>query len=122
MLLNGGRLGETRILNEQTVREMTREHCLPDGTGCRGLGFDIDTGYSTCRGDRFARGTTYGHTGFTGVMFWIDPEHQCYFILLTNAVHPAGKGNVRKLRHDVATAVGNALLGAPQTKPASGAE
>ncbi len=122
MLLRGGRLGQTRVLSEHSVQDMTREQCLADGTGCRGLGFDIDTGFSTCRGERFARGKTYGHTGFTGVMFWIDPEHQCYFILLTNAVHPAGKPNVRKLRHDVATAVGDALLGAAQTRPANGAE
>lgn len=122
MVLHDGRLGQTRVLSEQSIRDMTREQCLPDRTGCRGLGFDIDTRYSTCRGERFARGKTFGHTGFTGTMFWIDPEHQCYFILLTNAVHPAGKGNIRKLRHDVATAVGEALLGAAQTRPASGAE
>src|SRR6185437_13273157 len=111
MLIHGGALDGHRVLKESTLKEMTTEHCLPDHSGCRGYGFDIDTPYSGCRGDRFERGTTYGHTGFTGTMFWVDPVNQCYFILLTNSVHPDGKGDVRKLRHDVATMVGNALLG-----------
>jgi uncharacterized protein YbbC (DUF1343 family) len=111
MLIHRGRLDGKRILTESTVKEMTASHTLPDGTGCRGLGFDIDTGYSSCRGDRFARGVTFGHTGFTGTMFWVDPVHQCYFVLLTNSVHPNGKGRVLELRHDVATTVAEALLG-----------
>jgi uncharacterized protein YbbC (DUF1343 family) len=125
MLLHGGVLDGHRVLKESTLKEMTTERCLPNHTGCRGYGFDIDTPYSGCRGDRFERGTTYGHTGFTGTMFWVDPVHQCYLILLTNSVHPNGKGNVLRLRHQVATVVAEALLGpkpttnpvAPTTKP-----
>jgi uncharacterized protein YbbC (DUF1343 family)/CubicO group peptidase (beta-lactamase class C family) len=120
MLMHFGVLDGHRVLKQSTVDQMTQERCLPDGTGCRGYGFDIDTPYSGCRGDRFERGTTYGHTGFTGTMFWIDPTHQCYFVLLTNSVHPNGKGNILRLRHEVATAVADALLGpAPPTKPTS---
>jgi uncharacterized protein YbbC (DUF1343 family)/CubicO group peptidase (beta-lactamase class C family) len=116
MLLHGGRLDGHRVLKESTIREMTRERCLPDGSGCRGYGFDIDTPYSGCRGDRFAVGSTYGHTGFTGTSFWIDPVHQCYLVLLTNSVHPDGTGNILKLRHEVATVVAEALLGKEQPK------
>lgn len=118
MLLHGGALDGVRVLKEATYREMILPRRLPDGTGCRGYGFDIDTPYSGCRGDRFEAGTTFGHTGFTGTMFWVDPAHQCYLILLTNSVHPDGKGNVLKLRHDVATVVAEALLGKlPTTRP-----
>ena len=123
MLLHFGELDGTRILRESTVRQMIEPHQLPDGGGSRGLGFDIDTAYSGCRGDRFDRGTTFGHTGFTGTMFWVDPVHKCYLILLTNSVHPIGKGNVLRLRHEVATMVAEALLGKaplgqPTTQPA----
>jgi uncharacterized protein YbbC (DUF1343 family) len=122
MLIHGGVLDGHRVLKQSTLKEMTTERCLPDGKGCRGYGFDIATPYSGCRGDRFERGTTYGHTGFTGTMFWIDPIHQCYFILLTNSVHPNGKGNVIRLRHQVATVVAEALLGKePTTKPSASA-
>ena len=111
MMIRGGELDGRRILRPETITEMTQMRCLPDGTGCRGYGLDIDTSFSSCRGQRFARGTTYGHTGYTGTMFWIDPVNKCYFVLLTNRVHPDGKGDVKELRKQVATIVGEALLG-----------
>lgn len=111
MILHGGRLDGKRLFKESTFRRMTEPRRLPDGTGCRSYVFDIDTPYSGCRGERFQAGTTFGHTGFTGTMFWIDPDDDCYVILLTNSVHPNGKGNVLALRHDVATVVAEALLG-----------
>jgi len=111
MLLHCGRLDGKRILKESTVRRMTEPMRLPDGSGCRSYVFDIDTPYSGCRGERFQPGTTFGHTGFTGTMFWVDPLNDCYVILLTNSVHPNGKGNVLALRHDVATVVAESLLG-----------
>ena len=117
MILAGGTLDGVRILKESTIRTMIEPHQLPGG-GLRAYGLDIDTPYSRVRGDRFERGSTFGHTGFTGTAFWLDPENRSYFILLTNSVHPDGKGKILDLRHDVATVVGEALLGPP---PASGA-
>lgn len=32
--------------------------------------------------------STFGHNGFTGTSLWMDPVHQCYVVVLTNAVHP----------------------------------
>ena len=85
---------------------------LPDGNGAAAYGFDVDTPYSSSRrGDRFETGKTFGHTGFTGTRFWIDPDHDCFVILLTNSVHPEGKGNVISLRRKVATVVAEAILG-----------
>jgi len=111
MMIHGGKLDGRRILRADTIAQMTTMRCLPNGTGSRGYGLDIDTSFSSCRGQRFARGTTFGHTGYTGTMFWIDPVNRCYFILLTNRVHPDGKGDVKELRKHVATIVGEALLG-----------
>ncbi len=121
MLINGGELDGKRILSEATVKEMLKMRCLPDGTGCRGYGVDIDTPFSGARGKRFDPHTTFGHTGFTGTMFWCDPVHNCFVVLLTNSVHPAGKGDVRHMRSMVATAVAEAILGpAPKdTGPAA---
>lgn len=31
---------------------------------------------------------SYGHTGFTGTSFWMDPVNKLSVVLLTNAVHP----------------------------------
>ena len=52
---------------------------------------------------------SFGHTGFTGTSLWIDPTTQTYIIILTNAVHPRGKGTAVALRSEIATAVAAAL-------------
>jgi uncharacterized protein YbbC (DUF1343 family) len=68
------------------------------------LGWDIDSPFSSNRGELLPVGS-FGHTGFTGTSLWIDPVTNTYIILLTNAVHPNGKGNVIALRARLATAV-----------------
>lgn len=115
MLNNGGALRGKRILSEAIVNRMLTPQPLPDGTGARGLGVDIDSSFASCRGSRFDRGTTFGHTGWTGTMFWSDPVNDVYVVLFTNRVHPDGKGDVKRMRSEVATAVAEALLG-PATK------
>lgn len=107
MFLPGGK----SVLKPETIKLMTQPHTLADGTGCRGYGFDIDTPYSGARGDLFDKRTTFGHTGFTGTSFWIDPKHDCFVILLSNRNHPDGKGGViLSIRHQVATLAAKALL------------
>ncbi|MGA9507456.1 MAG: exo-beta-N-acetylmuramidase NamZ domain-containing protein, partial [Candidatus Sulfotelmatobacter sp.] len=80
----------------------------PSAPVLRGFGWDIDSPFSSNRGDLLPVGS-YGHTGFTGTSLWIDPTTHTYIILLTNAVHPRGKGNAIALRSKVATAVAAAL-------------
>lgn len=118
MTLNGGTIDGKRVLKPQTVEQWITPHALPDGSNKRTYGFDVDTPYAGPRGERFERGATFGHTGFTGTSFWMDPKNDCYVILLTNSVHPAGKGDVRALRRKVGTIAGEALLGpAPASQP-----
>ena len=73
----------------------------------RGLGWDIDSPFSSNRGELLPVGS-FGHTGFTGTSLWIDPTTDTYIVLLTNAVH-LKQGNVIALRTEVATAVAAAL-------------
>src|SRR5262249_31997441 len=83
MLLNGGRLEGVQILSPATVARMTSPS-MPGGMkDVRGLGWDIDTTYSSNRGDLFPAGTTYGHTGFTGTSLWLDPAAKGYVIFLS---------------------------------------
>jgi CubicO group peptidase (beta-lactamase class C family) len=72
-------------------------------TSVRGLGWDIDTSYSSNRGDLFPVGTSYGHTGFTGTSLWIDPSSNSYVIFLSSRLHPDGTGDVGVLRSRIAT-------------------
>ncbi|WP_212373333.1 serine hydrolase domain-containing protein [Acetobacter persici] len=74
----------------------------------RGLGWDIATHYSSPRGEHFPA-SSFGHTGFTGTSLWLVPEKETFVLILTNRVHPDGKGNVIALRKDIATAAALAL-------------
>ena len=103
-LLNGG----AGILSAASVEKMTQPEQPPSAPVLRGFGWDIDSPFSSNRGDLLPVGG-FGHTGFTGTSLWIDPTTETYIILLTNAVHPRGKGNATALRSKVATAVAAAL-------------
>jgi len=112
MLLNGGTLDGVRILSPLAVARMTQPSS-PDGQrATRGLGWDIDSPFSSNRGELFPVGS-FGHTGFTGTSLWIDPRTSTFVVFLSNRVHPDGKGDVTPLRARVATIVGSALTGVP---------
>ncbi|CAG0979207.1 partial Putative D-alanyl-D-alanine carboxypeptidase, partial [Anaerolineae bacterium] len=96
MLLNGGELDGVRVLRPDTVRLMTSVQTPRPVKERRGLGWDIDSGYSRPRGLRFPLGS-YGHTGWTGVLLWIDPFSRTFVILLTNRLHPVDRGNLTEL-------------------------
>ncbi len=103
-LLNGG----DGILSSAAVVKMTTPEQPPSAPLLRGFGWDIDSPFSSNRGDLLPIGS-FGHTGFTGTSMWIDPTTQTYIVLLTNAVHPRGKGNAIGLRSKVATEVAASL-------------
>jgi len=103
-LLSGG----DGILSAEAVTKMTQPEQPPSAPVLRGFGWDIDSPFSSNRGDFLPVGS-YGHTGFTGTSLWIDPTTETYIIFLTNSVHPRGKGNAIGLRSKVATEVAAAL-------------
>jgi len=111
MILNGGEFRGVRILSPLSVRRMVESRGLPFQE-MRGLGWDINTGYSSNRGDLFPIGS-FGHTGFTGTSFWIDPTSQTFVIFLSNRVHPDGRGDVTSLRGRVASIVAAAIRRPP---------
>ena len=108
MMLQGGRLDSTRILSPLSVATMTSSESPRGQHIQRGLGWDLDSPYSSPRGDLFPAGS-YGHTGYTGTSIWIDPSTETYVILLTNRVHPKPNTSVVRLRSLVANVVAAAL-------------
>ncbi len=110
MMLNGGKLNGRRIFKSETVQLMTSVHTPKGMKAKRGLGWDIDSPYSSPRGNHFKIGG-YGHTGWTGGSLWIDPATRTIVILMTSRTHPDGKGNVIALRREVATLAAEALRG-----------
>lgn len=101
-------LSGDKILSRLDVEKMSTPQQPATAASLRGLGWDIDSPFSTNRGDLLPVGS-FGHTGFTGTSLWIDPVTDSYIILLTNAVHPRGHGSVVSLRSRVATAVVQSL-------------
>lgn len=97
-------LSGDRILSRAAVEKMSMPQQPAMAASLRGLGWDIDSPFASNRGELLPVGS-YGHTGFTGTSLWIDPVTDTYIILLTNSVHPRGKGNVIGLRTRIATAV-----------------
>jgi CubicO group peptidase (beta-lactamase class C family) len=106
MLMNGGELGGVRIFDAATVARMTAPHPLPGGAGTRGLGWDIQTSYS---GNRGSLPGGYGHSGFTGTSIWLVPDRKAAVIILSNRLHPDGKGSSSRLRREVAGVVARSL-------------
>lgn len=111
MILSGGRYAGARILAPYTIERMVSARAMP-GSQMRGIGWDVNTSFSSNRGDLFPVGT-FGHTGFTGTSMWLDPASETFVILLTNRVHPDGKGNVTRLRSYVASIVAGSIVEPP---------
>ena len=108
MLLNGGELDGVRIFKPETVKLMTSVQTPNAIAGRRGLGWDIDTGFSGPRGRIFPVGS-YGQTGWTGTSIWIDPFSKTFVIFLSNRNHPTEKGNVGALRVRLGTLAAEAV-------------
>jgi uncharacterized protein YbbC (DUF1343 family)/CubicO group peptidase (beta-lactamase class C family) len=112
MLLNGGTLDGVRIMAPLTVARMTAPSTPPGERNVRGLGWDINSSYSSNKGDLLPA-RSFGHTGFTGTSLWVDPGTKTFIVFLSNRVHPDGKGDVGALRARVANIVGGAIRVAP---------
>lgn len=110
-LLDGGK----GFLTALSVEKMSTPEQPPTALAVRGFGWDIDSPFSSNRGELLPVGS-YGHTGFTGTSLWIDPVTKTYIVILANAVHPRGKGSAVALRTKVATAVASALSLTPAEK------
>lgn len=103
MLLDSGTSRDLRFFAPLTVQAMATPQSPRGALSLRGFGWDIDTGYSAPRGDFFPGG--YGHTGFTGTSLWINPATQTFVVILSNRLHPDGKGDATHLRGVIANIV-----------------
>lgn len=83
--LNGGLYGGIRIFSPSTVDLFVREK---SGTVDRGLCFDRASRLRSM--DKIGLPeTTFGHTGFTGTCFWVDPENRIIVVFLCNRIYPS---------------------------------
>ncbi len=103
MLLAGGVAEDgRRFLSEQSVALLTTPQSPAGIAELRGMGWDIASPYARPRGSLYGP-TSFGHTGFTGCAFWLDPASRSFFVLLSNRVHPAPGTNVLPLYGELGT-------------------
>ena len=90
LLLNKGSFNNEQLINESTVEYFSNPENYKNKRAIRGLGFDkprLTSSGNTTPSHKFSD-SSYGHTGFTGTFFWIDPEKETIIVLLTNRVFP----------------------------------
>ncbi len=104
MILGMGELDSVRIFDPATVKKFTEPASPADQPILRALGWDMDSAFSSNRGELFPIGS-YGHTGYTGTSMWMDPTTNSFVIVLTNVVHPKHGNSLSSLRSRIATAV-----------------
>ena len=90
MLINKGQYEGKQYLKPETIALFT-SRAYPETENRRGLGFDKPT-LDTIPSERYpsekSSPESYGHSGFTGNLVWVDPVHECFMVFLSNRVYP----------------------------------
>lgn len=90
MMLNKGVHNNKQMIKSETLELFTKNHINNDSLNNRGLGFDkvrIVSENKVYPNQKLSN-KSFGHTGFTGTMFWVDPEKDLIVVFLTNRVYP----------------------------------
>ena len=90
MILNKGIHDNKQMIDSETIKLFTKNHIKNDSLNNRGLGFDkvrIVSENKIYPNEKLSN-KSFGHTGFTGTMFWVDPENDLILVFLTNRVYP----------------------------------
>ncbi|WP_026932938.1 glycoside hydrolase family 3 N-terminal domain-containing protein [Christiangramia echinicola] len=110
MYLNMGDYGGMRFIDESTLKDFTKTQ-FPENNNHRALAFDKP--YLEYRGEKSntakdASAESFGHTGFTGTMVWMDPKEDLLYIFLSNRVVPT-RENTRLYKLNTRTQIQQAL-------------
>jgi beta-glucosidase-like glycosyl hydrolase len=113
MLLDGGVYQGKRYLTEETVNLFTSRHFAKQGNR-RALGFDKQLFTPSKSGQTCpeASQASYGHTGFTGTMLWVDPDHDLVYVFLSNRTYPSSAENKlakMNIRTDIQSVIYNLI-------------
>lgn len=90
MYLNMGTYGGEEFIKESTLKEFTTAQ-FPENNNHRGLGFDkpfLEYKGENSNTAKDASSESFGHTGFTGIMVWMDPKEELLYLFLSNRVLP----------------------------------
>lgn len=88
MYVQGGEYGGIRFLKPETIQLFTSDR-KDKIQNRRGLGFDKMSKSGKGPACNLVSDESYGHTGFTGTMVWVDPKYNCVYIFLSNRINPS---------------------------------
>ena len=106
MYLQKGAYGGHQFFTEATVKEFTKcQFC--EGENRRGAGFDKavlenQEGGPAC--DCNPSSKSFGHSGFTGTLVWVDPDEHFVYVFLSNRIHPTSD-NKKLLEENIRTEI-----------------
>jgi beta-glucosidase-like glycosyl hydrolase/CubicO group peptidase (beta-lactamase class C family) len=94
MYLNMGTYGGERFISGNTLKKFTFCHYCNEGIR-RGLGFDKPLLENKERGIPAvnASANSFGHSGYTGMFTWADPDSGILFVFCSNRVYPTRANN-----------------------------
>jgi beta-glucosidase-like glycosyl hydrolase/CubicO group peptidase (beta-lactamase class C family) len=113
LYLQKGNYGDKQYFSPQTFDAFNT--CYYAGQGVqRGLGFDKRIGKNgpTCA---CVSASSFGHTGFTGNIAWVDPETEIVYVFLSNRTYPEVVNDENKLakgkiREDIQKIIQEAIV------------
>jgi CubicO group peptidase (beta-lactamase class C family) len=90
MFMQEGSYADSIYLSKEVMEDFTRQQ-FPLNHNRRGLGFDKplpnhQEGGPTCP---LVSSQSFGHSGFTGTYFWVDPKYKITYIFLSNRTYPS---------------------------------
>ena len=112
MYLNGGVYGGRILLSDTIIRKFTSRAFLENGNR-RGLGFDKPEPdpKKISPASKSASPLSFGHSGFTGTLVWVDPQYNLIYIFLSNRIYP-DQFNTKLVEMDIRTKIQDTIYGA----------
>jgi beta-glucosidase-like glycosyl hydrolase/CubicO group peptidase (beta-lactamase class C family) len=112
MFLQKGNYGNYQFFSEKTFDDFNTCYYCSEGNR-RGLGFDKPQ----LSGDNPTCGcvsmSSFGHTGFTGIMAWADPETEIVYVFVSNRTYPTNPINTlskEHIREDIQKIISEAII------------
>ena len=109
IFLNGGKEDKNLLIDNEVIKLFT-EYENENQRFYRGLGFDKpkpEYDIDNCTYSRYVSESSYGHSGYTGTFFWVDPTYNLIYVFLSNRVYDSRENrqiyqlNVRTNIHDL---------------------
>jgi beta-N-acetylhexosaminidase len=106
MMLNNGNYGGNQVLSSKIIKEFTSKQLTGDNR--KGATWDRMRPEGNGSSSDYTSENSYGHSGFTGTLVWVDPDYDLIYIFLSNRVNPDAS-NIELLRSDGRTKIQSAI-------------